>query len=129
MTNELPEAPASVTLSVVTPKGYPALFTLRESTGLELLTKIEGLEKKLEEIGYKPQALRTFPKKEVEYVEGVKCPKCGGRLVKKFGNGKTFWKCENGKWDFTNKVNTGCPYVDFNMGQKPIEEIEIPENF
>jgi hypothetical protein len=115
LTNEIGEAPASATLSVVTPKGYNTLFTLREMTGHALLEKITALEAKLETLGYKPQVKAVFgAKKEVEYVEGKKCPKCGGRLIKKVSSvGKPFHKCENGKWDFTTKQTTGCDYVDW----------------
>ena len=114
-TNIIGEAPASATLSVVTPKGYNTLFTLREMSGEVLLTKITALENKLETLGYKPQVKQVFgAKKEVEYVEGKKCPKCGGRLVKKVSSvGKPFHKCENGKWDFATKQATGCDFVDW----------------
>jgi hypothetical protein len=129
----LPEAPASVTLSVVTPKGYNALFTLREVTGLDLLKKIEGLEVKLEELGYKPQVRSAgFPKKEQVFVDG-KCPKCDGRLIEKVSKaGKKFHKCENGKWDFANNKAIGCdfvdwlePKIDYNK-QHPYEGETIP---
>ena len=111
---ELPEAPASVTLSVVTPKGYNALFTLRETTGSELLEKIGFLEVKLEELGYKPQMRQTFGKKELEYVEGKSCPLCKGKLVKKRTKaGKPYHKCENGKWNPTTQTAEGCKFVDW----------------
>ncbi len=115
LTNEIGEAPSSATLSVVTPKGYNTLFTLREMSGEVLLKKITALENKLEELGYHPQVRVQFgAKKEVEYVEGKKCPKCQGRLVKKVSSiGKPFHKCENGKWDFQTKQATGCDYVDW----------------
>jgi hypothetical protein len=113
-TNIIGEAPASATLSVVTPKGYNTLFTLREMSGMVLLDKIASVEKELEARGYKPQVKQTFGKKELDYVEGKKCPKCQGRLVKKVSSvGKPFHKCENGKWDFTTKQATGCDYVDW----------------
>ena len=110
--NGLPEAPASVTLSVVTPKGYNALFTLRENTGKSLLIKITGLEFDLEKLGYKPQ-VKGFPKKEIEYVEGKFCPKCKGRMVKKTKrDGSIFHQCENKKWE--NGKNVGsCDYTDW----------------
>lgn len=112
-TGELYEAPASVTLSVVTPKGYNALFTLRERTGKELLEKIGLLEVKLEELGYKPQVKQAFQKKEQKYVEGVKCPKCGGRLIEKLTKaGKPYHKCENGKWN-PQTGPSGCDFVDW----------------
>jgi len=115
MTNDnLPEAPASVTYSVTTAKGYPILFTLRETSGKDLLEKMDAVEKVFEEKGYKPQVRQGFAKKEVEYVEGKKCPQCGGRMIKKVSKtGKPFEKCENGRWNFQTKQAEGCPFVDW----------------
>jgi hypothetical protein len=112
---DLQEAPASATLSIVTPKGYNTLFTLRDMTGESLLTKITALEAKLEALGYKPQVRPVFGKKEVEYVEGRTCPKCQGRLVKKTKkNGGMFYQCENKKWDAMLNKNVGsCDYTDW----------------
>jgi hypothetical protein len=115
-TNIIGEAPASATLSVVTPKGYNTLFTLREMTGTALLEKITALEAKLETLGYKPQIRQAFgAKKEVEYVPGKFCPKCKGRMVKKISakTGKEFHKCENGKFDPFTKQSSGCDYIDW----------------
>jgi hypothetical protein len=113
--SELPEAPASVTYSVTSKDGFNALFTIRGTSGKDLLTTMEKIEEVLVTRGYKPQEKRTFgAKKEVEYVEKTNCPKCGGRLVKKFTKeNKLFHKCENGKYDFTTKTNTGCDYINF----------------
>lgn len=109
------ESPASVTYSITSRDGFNALFTLREETGEKLLSKMAVVESKLLALLYKPQIKQTFgAKKEVEYVEGKKCPKCGGRLIKKVSSiGKPFHKCENGKWDFTTKQATGCDFVDW----------------
>lgn len=113
--NNLNEAPASATLSVVTPKGFNTLFTIRDMSVNELIKKIGIVEEKLDELGYKPQVRQTFgAKKEVEYVEGKICPLDGGRLVKKVTKaGKPFHKCENNKWNpMTNKAE-GCQFVDW----------------
>ncbi len=125
-TNDLPEAPASITLSVTTTKGYPALLTLRETTGTVLLEKVTLLEAKLEALGYKPQE-RGFkgggmgiPK---TYVEGVICPKDGARLVEKTKkDGQKFHQCENRKWNPLTNTNSGCDYVDWDAG-KPKEPV------
>jgi ssDNA-binding Zn-finger/Zn-ribbon topoisomerase 1 len=114
--NIIGEAPASATLSVVTPKGYNTLFTLREMSGEMLLKKISALESKLETLGYKPQVKSSgFPKKEVEYVPGKSCPKCGGRLIlKKKSDGTPFHQCENKKWNSFTKQNEGtCDFTDW----------------
>lgn len=127
----LPEAPASATLSVVTPRGYNTLFTLRETSGLTLLDKIESLEKELERREYKPQVKQAFGvKKELDYVEGKTCPKDGGRLVKKVTKaGKPYHKCENGKWNPVSGAS-GCDFVDWlDSNIKPkSEESEIEFN-
>lgn len=122
---DLPEAPSSVTLSLITPKGFPALFTLRETTGTALINKIALLEKELEEKGYKPQSVRgSYQKKELEYVQGRTCPKCGSRLVVAFKkDGSKFFKCETNKYNkFTGQAE-GCNYVDWNNPNNPAEEI------
>ena len=108
------DAPASVTYSITSKDGFNALFSLREETGEALLSKMAVVESKLLALQYKPQ-IKTFgAKKELDFVEGKKCPKCGGRLVKKISSvGKPFHKCENGKWDFTTKQATGCDFVDW----------------
>ena len=118
--NSLPEAPASVTYSVTSKDGYNALFTVRGTSGTELLETLEGIEKTLFNKGYKPQ-IRTsgFPPKTKEYAKDEKgndkiCPKCGGKLiVAKKADGKEFHKCENNKWDPILKKATGCDHVDW----------------
>ena len=125
-TNIIGEAPASATLSVVTPKGYNTLFTLREMSGEVLLTKIGALETKLENLGYKPQIKVMFGKKEKEYVEGKFCPLCKGRLIKSISKaGKEFHKCENGKWDAINKVSIGCKFIDW-LNPMPVFDHKEP---
>lgn len=47
------EAPASATLRIEY-KGYDILFTLRDSTGTELLKKLEGAITHFEKLGIKP---------------------------------------------------------------------------
>lgn len=113
--NIIGEAPASATLSVVTPKGYNTLFTLREMSGSVLLTKITALEAKLEELGYRPQVKQSFgQKKEVKYIEGKVCPLDGGKLVEKVTKaGKPYHKCENGKWNAQENKAYGCTFVDW----------------
>lgn len=111
---ELNEAPTSITYSVITPKGFPALLTIRDTELSELTLKMEFMEDMFEKNGYKPQ-VRGFAKKEVEYVEGRVCPKCNGRLVKKTKkNGGMFYQCENKKWDAIQNKNVGsCDFTDW----------------
>ena len=121
MTNDLNESPTSVTYSVTSAKGYNALLTIRDSEFKELATKMAFVEEWLDKNGYKPQVKQSFgQKKEVEYAEG-KCPKCGGRLIKKVSKGgKAFNKCENGKWNFQMQRNEGCDFIDW--GDKPVSD-------
>jgi len=115
MTDELNEAPASVTLSVITPTGYNALFTVRDTQVSELIKKIATVEESFEKLGYKPQPAKTgFAPKQKDYVEGRVCPKDGGKLVNKVSKaGKKYIACENGRYDPNTKSTVGCNYVDW----------------
>lgn len=110
----LNEAPASVTYSIISKDGFNALFTIREHTGLALIEKMGAIEKKLLELEYKPQVRQTFgQKKEVQYVEGKVCPKDNGKLkiIVSKKDGKTYWACDNGHYDYTTKTTTGCNFI------------------
>ena len=116
-TNQIGEAPASATLSVVTPKGYNTLFTLREMSGEMLLKKIGALETKLEELGYKPQIKQVFgQKKEIEYVQlngsPMVCPMCKIGKVKIIHSkdGKTYYGCDQSKYNPTTRTSEGCKF-------------------
>ena len=110
---DLPESPTSVTYSVTSPKGFSALVTIRDAEFKELASKMAFVEDWFEKQGYKPQ-VKGFPKKEVEYVEGKVCPKCGGKMVKRVSkNGKEYHKCEFGKWNALTQKAEGCNYVDW----------------
>ena len=52
MENKHTEAPASVTYSVVSPRGYPLLCTARENTFTKLLDTMDRIEEELSEKGY-----------------------------------------------------------------------------
>lgn len=108
--NDLQEAPASVTYSITSQGGFNALFTIREMTGLGLLEKMTVIEKKLTDMGYKPQIKPAFgQKKELEYAD-YPCPKCGSKVVKSTtATGKKLEKCETQK--FINNQKSGCEYT------------------
>jgi DNA-directed RNA polymerase subunit RPC12/RpoP len=114
--NDLQEAPASVTYSITTKNGFPALFTVRDMTGSDLIKKMVAIEAKFIEQGIKPQLKVAFgQKKEVKYVEGKVCPQCGSKIVEKTkADGHIYFKCEKGGWDRTANKPTGCDYVDWN---------------
>lgn len=110
------EAPASNTFKVKSPAGFEHMFTMRDESVKELLIKIDTVEKALAEKGWTPLAQNQFGKKErqVDYVEGRQCPKCGNKLVHTVTKaGKKFIKCETNKWDFANKVATGCDWTEW----------------
>ena len=116
MTNpeELYEAAASATLSVITPKGYNTLFTVRDTEVSELVKKIAFLEVKFEELGYKPQPAKTFGAKEqkpVEYTDYL-CPVCGSKVIKGVTkNGKLKEECSMRKFDYATQTASGCTYI------------------
>lgn len=60
--NQLPEAPASATVKFKSKNGFEYLFTLRETTGTELLNKLELLENDLLGRGATPIAQNSFSK-------------------------------------------------------------------
>jgi hypothetical protein len=128
MQENIPEAVASVTYSITSSGGYPALFTVRGVSGFKLLETMEEIEETLVKKGYKPQTKSSgFVKKEKEYLPDRKCPTCGGKLVvipKKDGSGK-FYKCENNKWNPMTKRAEGCQYVDWNNPPKPKEPMSV----
>jgi hypothetical protein len=112
-TQELNEAPASVTYSITSPTGYNALFTIREMSGLELLAKMTSIEKKLNELGYKPQIKMSFGSKEAKpivYADHV-CPSCGSKVVIVETSKGKMEKCETQKYDFKTKTSSGCAYI------------------
>jgi len=113
------EAPASTTYSLISPNGFPMLFTLRGNSEAELLEIMTNAEGYLKDNGFTPNFKRSsYPaKKPVEKkYRAAPCPKCGGRvLIKevtlKDGTKKTLEECENRKWDWQTKKNIGtCDY-------------------
>jgi hypothetical protein len=111
---DLNEAPTSVTFSVISPKGFPALVTIRDAEFKELVLKMTFAEEWFEKQGFKPQVRQTFgAKKEVEYVPDKLCPVDSGKLkvIISKKDGKTYWTCENGHYDFTTKTTTGCKFI------------------
>ncbi len=110
----LNEAPASVTYSLTSPGGFNILFTVRDTSGTELLGKMLKIEDRLQELGYKPQERKpagSFAKKEVIYVEGEVCPKCGAPVIERTKqDGRKYHVCSTSKYDFKTKTSSGCSY-------------------
>lgn len=62
---QLPEAPASVTVKVKSPAGYEYLFTMRDESTKNLLFKMTAMEKHFISQGFQPIAQGNgFPKRE-----------------------------------------------------------------
>lgn len=120
----MPEAVASATLTVTTPQGFSALFTIREPSAVKLFASLSDIETKLIEDGYKPQqsykssggSFGSKPTYQPDFVPGAKCPTCLSPLIyAKKSDGTSFIKCSTAKWNKFEKKNTGCDFVDWDM--------------
>ena len=113
--NQSTESPSSVTYSLITPNGFPILFTMRDEKVAELITKMEMLEPSLIKKGYKPQEKKSYGSKApAEIVPDRKCPLCGQNLV--YGHkadGTKFIKCSTNKWNPMTKQAEGCKFVEW----------------
>lgn len=114
MTDNFPEAGAIAFTTIKTPEGFTWNVTFRDVDGKEVTKRMIGFQVYCKENNWSPVEPRSFGKKEVKYVEGKLCPKCGGRLVEKTkSDGKPFHKCEHGKYNPLTKQNEGCDYIDW----------------
>ena len=116
--NTVPEAVASVFYSLISPKGYPIILTMRDKKESALFDRMEGMEVYLEDAGYQPDIKsrssgRTGAPKAIETVEGKTCPKCGSPLIYFEAKGKKNIKCSTSKWDYITKTSSGCDYVEW----------------
>jgi hypothetical protein len=119
-TRLLPESPASVTARVVSDRGFHLLFTLRDTSGTELLRKFDEFEKAVLAKGWTPEQehKKAFaPKLAADSMSGTTsstvaavkttCAKCGADALRKSGlrKDKTQWEgvfCSTG--DDTHKM-------------------------
>lgn len=117
----LPEARASATFSLTSPKGFGVLLTIRSSDEGELLELLEETESYLLRTGFTAEVKRSYggaPKPAPTVIEGEKCPKCGSDLIQfDTKNGKSGVKCSTSKWDYITKTSTGCDYIRWNDDQ------------
>lgn len=109
----LPEARASVTYNMTSPKGFGVLFTMRSGNEAELMEMMEETEEYLVKKGYTAEVRRSFGAKPKEIVEGEKCPKCGADLIKITAKGRPAVKCSMSKYDFMTKTASGCDYFKY----------------
>lgn len=97
-TKDFRDFPASVTARVISDRGFHLLFTLRDTSGKELLNKFEEFEKVVAERGWKPdQDTRRFAAKNgngsssygkttsLTAGEKTTCAKCGAPAIRKTG--------------------------------------------
>lgn len=75
--DNLPESPASITLSVKSPNGYDVLFTLRNTNLDAMITDLLESEARLLKLGYLPKggATQTAIKK-TDFDSSVPCDQC-----------------------------------------------------
>lgn len=65
-------------------------------------------------ISIHPAPYKKFESKPVEYVEGKICPNCGKKVVRSVTkDGKKTLKCEENKYDFKTKTQSGCRFFQF----------------
>lgn len=113
----IPEAVASATYAIMDANGFNILFTVRDTSGTELLGKMKTISENLVIEGFKPQEKKSyggagFVKKEKEYT-GEMCPKCTGRLYYKDTKMGRAISCENGKYNFALKKAEGCTFFKY----------------
>lgn len=121
MEDGLSELFDSSTLTFTTPEGFGGSVTIREKRTkdvTQILASIAILRKAMQDEGHKAVEVKKFGgggfKKEIAYVEGRVCPKCGEKLVQgTTKTGKPFIKCSTQKYDFTTKSTTGCSFVEW----------------
>lgn len=133
MKNELPESPTVAYTNIKTPAGFYWSFTIRTPISVkdnnDAIAEIQRLEKAFQTASYSPQDLRSGgfrPKTQVDIVPGRVCPIDGGQL-KSFvskKDGKTYWSCMNGKFDYATKTNTGCKFFCTPESYKSKEQIQ-----
>jgi len=84
MTDNFPEAGAIAFTTIRTPENFTWNVTMRDVDGESIAKRMIGFQVYCKKNNWTPVEPKSFgAKKELDYVEGKKCPKCGGRLVKK----------------------------------------------
>ncbi len=130
--SQLPEAPVSINTNLKSEAGFEYQLTLRGESYTKLLSGLKDLEAQFKSYGLTPlpkyASKQGFPKKELEYVEGRKCPECGARLVKSDTKKGKVIKCETNKYDFQTKKATGCPYVEWPKPQDEPSWGDVPKD-
>ena len=118
---DMPEAPASVNMKIVSGKGYDFMFTLRDFDELVLLDRLGTFIKKLESMGMKPangngykapvqshlppqpqapppQTVDDFPTEQPGQDQKEYDDFTAESLTGTMNNGKVYWKVKGGRW-------------------------------
>ena len=135
MNDKFPEAGAVAFFSYKRTDGFVINLTLRDTTGKDVLDRIEGAISKVKEQGGVPHEKfgGGFPKKAVNYVEGRVCPKCGSKLVNSVKKKKKkFIKCETNKWNRDLQKAEGCEFIEWEKTfektfEKPLPVVDYGE--
>ncbi|MDD2823423.1 MAG: hypothetical protein PHQ59_05085 [Candidatus Daviesbacteria bacterium] len=96
MSVSLPEAPASVTVRIITEKGFHLLFTLRDFSGEKLMRKFEAFEKAALLKGWNPEGkeIGVSNTKKVTADSNATCEACGAPAKRRTGYRKNGTKWE-----------------------------------
>ena len=109
------EAPASVTLSVKSPKGFDVLFTLRNDDFDTMIYSMQKAESKLAELGYTPKgsfnATPETPAETVVWDHAIACDQCKSPTRVISGVSKKTGKPY--KMRICQKNKQGCEFVTF----------------
>lgn len=131
MNDKFPEAGAVAFFSYKRTDGFVINLTLRDTTGKDVLDRIEGAISKVKEQGGVPHEKfgGGFPKKAVNYIEGRICPNDGARLITEITKaGKKLTKCENNKWNFQLRKAEGCTFTEWEKPfEKPLPVVDYGE--
>ena len=132
----LPEAPASVTYSLISPLGYGVLYTVRAETAGELFEEMDAIEQGLVDKGYKSKEgpvksgggkTNKFQFSKQEPV-GDGCPKCGAPLSEIEAKGRPAVRCSTNKWDPETKTASGCDYFAYADEQATTAQKKVLED-
>ena len=95
--------------------GFEVSITLRGQDLKVVATNLDTAIKAIMEKGGTPVSRQkpAYPPKVVEYVEGRVCPLDGGKLIKPPVGTNRPIKCENNKYDFATKTESGCTFKEW----------------
>lgn len=108
---------STITFSFRRADGFEATVCVPVSS--DAIIALDSLVAKVVAAGGSPVTIHPAPYKKyeakpVEYVEGKVCPKCGKKVVRSTTkDGRVTLKCEDNKYDYKTKVQSGCTFFEF----------------